>query len=368
MHIAVIGCGQLSRMLALAGIPLGFTFTFIAEDEGEDTRCVNQMGEVVHWHPDRSIKALYNELGRPDVVTTEKEQLDPALLEALQRFCAVQPNPAAFSILHDRSREKELLDRLKIPGAPYLYASSAAEAVASLGLPVVTKSCRDGYDGKHQRVLRDVVDAADFDARTPTGHHIIEKWIPFDKEVSLISARGLEGDICHYPIAENMHDEGILSQTIAPGRDISNEIQATAQDYITRIMEALDYIGVMAMECFIVGDKLLVNEIAPRVHNSGHWTQGGSATSQFENHIRAITGLPLGSTANHGVWGMVNLIGTNPPPQKAFSSNSTLHWYNKSIRPGRKLGHVNFSGASHDDLIRQMSQFRRSVLDAGPNP
>lgn len=364
MHIAIVGCGQLSRMLALAGIPLGFTFSFIAEHEGEDTSCVQHLGRVVHRHPKLTAEGLYEELGRPKVLTVEKEQIDPALLVELGQYCAVHPNPKAFATLHDRLSEKELLEQLQIMSAPHAYGVSAAEAAQRLGLPIVVKSCRDGYDGKHQRILRDERDIMDFDRGGFDQHCIFEQWIPFEKEVSLISVRGLSGQVCHYPITENIHDRGMLAQSIAPGRDISAAMSATAQDYITQVMEALDYVGVIAMECFVLGEQILVNEIAPRVHNSGHWTQAGCASSQFENHIRAITGLPLGNTISRGVSGMVNLIGTSAPPQRAFSLNSTLHWYNKSIRPGRKLGHVNFFGNSHDELIRDMNQFRQELVNS----
>ncbi|MDX1735907.1 MAG: ATP-grasp domain-containing protein, partial [Halioglobus sp.] len=181
-------------------------------------------------------------------------------------------------------------------------------------------------------------------------------------EVSLISVRDRSGDTAHYPITENVHKGGILRHSIAPARDLPDATARAAQDYIEKVMQAMDYVGVMAMECFVVDGRLLVNEIAPRVHNSGHWTQAGSKTSQFENHLRAITGLPLGSTHNHGVAGMVNLIGTGVPTQAAFSADSTLHWYNKAERPGRKLGHVNFSGSSHDELLQEMHRFQREAL------
>lgn len=365
MHIAIIGCGQLSRMLALAGIPLGFRFSFLADDQDADTGCVEQLGAVTHWQRGQPAAFLYNELGRPDVVTAEKEQIDTSLLRLLSRHCPVHPNPESFETFQDRKLEKTLLSALRIPGSPHVHAITAVEAAERLSLPLIAKSCRDGYDGKNQRVLKSMRDVINFDATANRQDFIIEQWVPFEKELSIISARDIEGNVSHYPITENVHENGILKHSIAPAQYVSEEQSLTAQDYITRIMHNTEYVGVMAMECFVVEGRLLVNEIAPRVHNSGHWTQTGCKTSQFENHLRAISGLPLGSTDYHCVSGMVNLIGKKVPSKAAFSIDSTMHWYNKTERPGRKLGHVNFSGVSHDELLQKMNQFRRDTLEPG---
>lgn len=364
MHVAIVGCGQLSRMLALAGIPLGFRFSFIADDPGQDTRCVEQLGAVIRWVPGQSPDELYDLLGKPDVITAEKEQIDISLLQSLLPFCPVHPNPGSFADLQDRSKEKQLLDKLGIPGAPYVEGKDDKEVSARLSLPVVAKSCRGGYDGKNQQLLRTEQDVMAFYARGEQQHYIIEQWMPFEREVSIISVRDCSGNISHYPITENVHEDGILKHSIAPARQMPGAAARAAQHHIARIMQSTDYVGVMAMECFIVEGQLLVNEIAPRVHNSGHWTQTGCKTSQFENHLRAISGLPLGSTQQHSVSGMVNLIGTEVPTKAAFSTHSTMHWYNKAVRPGRKLGHVNFSGASHDELLQKMNRFRREAIDA----
>ncbi len=361
MHIAIIGCGQLSRMLALAGIPLGFRFSFIADDPGQDTACVEQLGAVVHWRPGQAPQELVAALGGPDVVTAEKEQIDPDLLRALETCCTVHPNPGAFAALQDRGREKRLLADLGIPSTPHVLGRTAAAAAASLSLPMVAKSCRGGYDGRNQQLLRTPEDIAAYDARAGHADYIIEQWIPFEREVSLISVRDRAGHIKHYPVTENVHESGILRHSIAPARNLPMAATRAAHDYAARVLQAIDYVGVMAMECFIVQGELLVNEIAPRVHNSGHWTQAGCKTSQFENHLRAITGLPLGSTENHSIAGMVNLIGNRVPAEAALSTHSTLHWYNKTAKPGRKLGHVNFSGSSHDELLQRMDRFRRET-------
>ena len=297
MHIAILGCGQLAQMLAVAGKRLGFTFSFIAE-AGEDTVCVEDLGNVVRFSPDQSIEALYSALDNPDVVTTEREQVDLERLKVFRPFCSVHPNIRAFAACQHRHKEKQLLSELSIPSAHYVYGQSARESVEQLSLPVVVKSCRDGYDGKNQWVLKTQADIEAFEANVATegyaNDHIIEQWIPFSKEVSQVSVRNEKGEILHYPLAENYHDKGILRQSIVPAMDMSDAIIQQAQDNITRLMESLDYVGVMAMECFVVEDGLLVNELAPRVHNSGHWSMTGSQTSQFENHMRAICGLPLG--------------------------------------------------------------------------
>ena len=363
MRVAIVGCGQLSRMLALAGIPLGIQFSFINDNGAPDTVCVDGLGIVASWRQGDSVAALYEQLGRPQCVTVEKEQLDVELLIALEKHCPVYPNPLAVSACQNRHREKQLLEQLGIPASPYTFGQSAKETLASLALPVVAKSCSEGYDGKNQWVIRTEQDAQDFDEVAKQDDYIIEQWIPFEREVSQVSVRGIDGDIRHYPLAENQHTSGILTRTIAPAPDVNPALIVQAQDYMQRLLEELEYVGVLAMECFVTPKQLLVNELAPRVHNSGHWTQSGSLTSQFENHVRAVAGLPLGSTQAHGVAGMINLIGAAHPPLQSMSERCTVHWYNKSVRAGRKLGHVNFVAESLDGLQQDMARFSESAGD-----
>ncbi|MFL0797041.1 MAG: 5-(carboxyamino)imidazole ribonucleotide synthase [Cellvibrionaceae bacterium] len=360
MHIAIVGCGQLSRMMALAAIPMGFTFSFVA-DEGEDTRCVDFLGKVVKWVPGSSIAELYEALGRPAKITVEKEQVDIALVEALQAHCPVHPNPVAFSACQHRYREKQLLDQLGIPCAPYIYGMPSDDAAKKIPLPVVVKSCREGYDGKNQWVLRTPEDVTAFDDIAEEDAYIVEQMIPFEKEVSQVSVRSEDGEIRHYPLTENTHENGILRQSVSPAVGASETLTRAAQDYMTRIMEELNYVGTMAMETFVMGDKLLVNELAPRVHNSGHWTQSGAMTCQFENHMRAVSGLPLGSTGACGVAGMVNLIGTEAAPLASLEPNTKVHWYDKGVRPGRKLGHINVVAGNYDELFQQLEAIKSSV-------
>lgn len=362
MHIAIVGCGQLSRMMALAGIPMGLKFSFIADAE-EDTRCVSGMGDIVRWQSGDSSAALYQALCQPDVLTAEKEQLDATLLLEMQTHCETHPNAQAFSICQDRHQEKQLLDKLEIPTSPYLYGQPKDLSEDTLTLPVVVKSCRDGYDGKNQWVLKTQQDVDAFAELDKKENFIVEKFIPFEKEVSQVSVRAKNGEIKHYPMAENRHEQGILKESIAPAPEISAQLITSAQTYISRILEALDYVGVMAVEYFVLGDdKLLVNELAPRVHNSGHWTQSGSLTCQFENHLRAIAGLPLGATENVGVTGMVNLIGTEKIPYNAVAENVKVHWYGKTVRPGRKLGHINIVTDSLDNLHKQISDIKTLIV------
>ena len=353
MHIAIIGCGQLSRMLALAGIAMGFKFSFIA-DAQEDSRCVKGLGKVVQWQPNVSVSELYAELEQPNLVTAEKEQVAISLLHALQAHCPVHPNPQAFSACQHRHREKKLLDQLNIPCAPYIYGPAGDAGNAQIPLPKVVKSCSEGYDGNNQWVLRCQQDIDAFSAHAKETNYIIEQWIPFDKEISQVSARGANGEIQHYPLTENYHEQGILKHSIAPATAISKQLACVAQDYISRIMDTLNYVGVIAMECFLIQDQLLINELAPRVHNSGHWTQSGSVTCQFENHLRAISGLSLGSTRAFSVTGMINLIGTEKPPIDLLTTQSSLHWYDKLVRPGRKLGHINIFSEDYDSLQQQI--------------
>lgn len=363
MRIAILGCGQLSRMLALAGLPLGIKFSFINDTGEQATDCVDGLGLIVslpqNWQSEQDINELYNALGKPDCITVEKEQVDVKLLQSLQTYCDIFPNPEAIIACQHRYREKKLLEKLSIPTSPFVYCVSAKEALNTLQLPMVVKSCSDGYDGKNQWVLKTMEDVEHFDSLT-IQDYIIEAWIKFEREVSLVSVRAKNGDIQHYALTDNIHEKGILKQSIAPAIEQNNLLTTKAHAYMESLLTTLDYVGVMAMECFVINGELMINELAPRVHNSGHWTQVGSVTCQFENHIRAVSGLMIGSTKSLGTTGMINLIGTEKPPLESLSAFSTLHWYNKSVKPQRKLGHVNFFDKDRENLVRQMNDFQQS--------
>jgi 5-(carboxyamino)imidazole ribonucleotide synthase len=360
MRIGIVGSGQLARMMAFAGRPMGIDFSFVAA-EGEDTVCVDGLGKLGLWRGTETVSELYTQLGEPDCITVEKEQLDSNILKAFAPYCEVHPSIKAVEACQHRNREKTLLHKLGIPSARFTFNTPAVDSVRELGVPVVVKSCEDGYDGKNQWRIKSEKDAEEFDALGLSGDIITEQWINFDREVSQVSVRSRSGNIKHYPLAENVHDNGILSRSIAPAPEASEELQKQAQTYITKLLEELDYVGVLAMECFVVGDVLMVNELAPRVHNSGHWTQNGAATSQFANHIRALAGMPLGATDSYGVAGMLNLIGCQRPQPEAILDYAALHWYSKSVRPGRKLGHINVWANDYPSLEDRLQKLSDSL-------
>lgn len=358
MRIAIVGSGQLARMLALAGLPLGYQFSFLVDTGADtDTRCVDGLGDLVFLQPGMTADVLYEELGSPDVLTFEKEQCNIEPLRGLQELTRISPSFDAIACCQNRHGEKQLLQKLQIPSSPFVYATEPSvlqQAVEDLGTPLVVKSISEGYDGKNQWRINSADDLAAVPADMLARGVIAEQWIPFLAEASLVGARRSDGECVFYPLAENTHRQGILVKSVVPASENCQRMTDVAVDYLQRIMEELNYVGVMAMECFVCEDELLVNELAPRVHNSGHWSQDGALCSQFENHLRAITGLTLGATENLGFAGMVNILGPNSEPQELLSAQSTLHWYNKTIRPGRKQGHVNFLTESGDELQERM--------------
>lgn len=362
MHVGMIGCGQLARMMALAGWNMGIRFSFLAE-QGETTDCVDGLGSIVMRQAGVSAQSVYAALGQPDVVTVEREHVDTALLRELKAFCPVYPDPDFVRSCQDRLLEKEMLGGQDIPTAPHMPANTAlqvADAVDRLGLPVVIKTREQGYDGKgqwwitSQRVLRD------FCAQHQAGDWLVESHVPFEREVSIIAARSVNGEVVLYPVTENRHADGILLTSLAPTGELSPDLLEAARDYMRRLLEGLDYVGVLAMECFVTPDAILVNELAPRVHNSGHWTMTGEPTSQFENHLRAILGMQLGSVAVTRYQGMVNVLGGSDRGAvlQELSPESALFDYNKTDKPGRKLGHINVCCDKRDEVVLQMNRLK----------
>ena len=315
---ALVGCiggGQLGRMLALAGARLDVRLRFL--DPAADA-CAGAVGELVvgAYDDPPSLERLAD---GADVVTYEFENVP---VQAARSVDAV-PSGRALELGQDRLVEKELFRRLGI--APAAFGS-----VEEVGLPALVKSRRFGYDGKGQRVV-ETTEALGVD-------ELAEAIVPFDRELSIVAARGSDGSTVFYPLTENEHRGGILAVSRAPARDAP---QAAAERIAAKLLDDLDYVGVLAVELFDVGGELLANEFAPRVHNSGHWTIDGAETSQFENHLRAILGLPLGSTAAQGEAVMVNLVGSLPPLEHLLAvPGAHVHVYGKEPRPGRKLGHV----------------------------
>lgn len=353
MNIGVLGAGQLGRMLALAGYPLANRFTFL-DTTGHPSAGI---GDVMVYTDQHHL--LDDFLAKVDLVTYEFEHLPVALVQAIEEVKPVYPSSEAIRICQNRAEEKALFDRLGIPTPAYRIVESAEalEAAArELGTPVVAKSVTEGYDGKGQAVLRDPAEAAEAWRSINHPKLIVEAFVDFVREVSIIAVRGRDGEVAFYPMAENLHVDGILRYSLAPMPDLDDEVQQTADGYIRALLDELDYVGVLTLELFQTRDgKLLANEMAPRVHNSGHWTMDGAVTSQFENHLRAIQGLPLGDTSARQPTCMVNVIGQEGNPAAILAiGDAHLHRYDKSERPGRKLGHVNLVAETHGELLEKV--------------
>lgn len=337
MIIGVVGGGQLARMMALAGVPLGMRFLFL--DPAEDA-CAAPLGE--HLCGAYDDPQLLSELAeRAEVVTYEFENVPAAAIAALSEQIDVFPSEQALTIARDRLNEKSLFQELGIPTVPFATVDSLDElqqAVDSLGLPAILKTRTLGYDGKGQALLREQQDVALAWDQLGNVPLILEGFATFQREISIISVRGRDGEVRFYPLSENDHCDGILDTACSLPSDPK---QPEAEAYARQLLERLDYVGVMTLELFDSGETLLANEMAPRVHNSGHWTIEGAETSQFANHVRAVAGLPLGSTAAKGYARMVNFIGEIPASAAVLQAESThLHDYGKAFKPGRKVGHA----------------------------
>ncbi|HEY8540446.1 MAG TPA: 5-(carboxyamino)imidazole ribonucleotide synthase [Steroidobacteraceae bacterium] len=361
MKIGIIGAGQLGRMLALAGYPLGLRFVFL--DQSEDAPGA-QVGTIVRGAFDDP--AGLAELARAvDIVTFDVENVPVGAIRDIAREKPFLPPPEALGASQDRLDEKSLFRALRIPTPPFAQVDSRADlvrAVESIGLPGVLKTRRLGYDGRGQyflRTQRDIEPAWNALGSVPL---IYEGFVDFSCEVSIIGVRSTKGEFACYPLSANTHEGGILRYSIAPYRNAS--LQRQAEGHLKRLMKHFDYAGVLTIEFFVKRGQLIANEMAPRVHNSGHWTIEGAATSQFENHIRAILGLPLGSTRPIGHSAMVNFIGTIPPPACVLEIPGVhYHNYGKEPRPNRKLGHctiVSPNARARDKALRRLLKFVRS--------
>ncbi|HEX2139731.1 MAG TPA: 5-(carboxyamino)imidazole ribonucleotide synthase [Woeseiaceae bacterium] len=352
--VGVIGGGQLGRMLGFAGRPLDIEFLFLDPKTGSPAAAA---GAVIEGDFDNE-EALAALARRADVVTYEFENVPVTAVEWLSQKVPVFPGGQALMSAQDRLREKELFESLGIPVPGYRSVDSEQSltaAIESIGLPLVLKTRRWGYDGKGQAVLRTPDDVEPAWQQLGARPLIAEAFVEFTRELSVIGARRADGDWAMYPLIENRHREGILRVSKAPVED--RELAATARGYLEALLERLDYVGVLALELFDTGGRLLANEFAPRVHNSGHWTIEGAATSQFENHLRAILGLPLGDTRALGQAGMVNLIGALPGrPAELERAGFQLHDYGKMARPGRKLGHATTVAESAAERDRRLSE------------
>ncbi len=356
--LGILGGGQLAQMMAQAARVLGIAS--IAVDPNTDA-CAASDAEL--WTGDYSdIKVLRRLSQECDVVTFEFENVPASSVERLAEDVAIYPSAEALRVSADRIVEKQFFASTGVEIGPYREVCGAMdldEAVRELGLPGVLKSCSGGYDGKGQHVLRAEQDVAH--ARDWIGHTrcIYESFVPFDRELSIIACRSRDGEFAVYPLSENTHERGMLVRSVAPA-NVSDEIETQARRAARKVAERLGYVGVFAIEFFDVGGRLLANEMAPRVHNTGHWTIEGAEASQFENHVRAVFGLPLGPTQATGHSVMLNVIGRRPERELIESlAGAAYHDYGKVERRGRKIGHITVTGADAERCQKQAGR----VLD-----
>jgi len=354
--IGILGGGQLGYMLALAGYPLGLHFRFL--DPSPEAPVGRIAQRVTADYGDQA--ALEKFASGLELVTYEFENVPVEAANFLAERVPVYPPPAALEAAQDRLAEKSLFRKLGIATTEFDAVSNSSEldaAVKTIGLPAVLKTSRMGYDGKGQWILRTAEDVAKAKSEMPLVTLILERFVPFTRELSVLAVRSRNGETAIYPLVENHHRNGILRLSLAPAPRLEAGIQRSAERAAHRVLESLKYVGVLALEFFEHDGELLVNEMAPRVHNSGHWTIEGAVTSQFENHLRAVLGLPLGSTGPAGHCAMLNLIGDLPESAEVLAvPDAHLHLYGKSPRPGRKLGHVTLRAASPERLALRLSE------------
>ncbi len=356
MTIGILGGGQLGYMLALAGYPLGLHFRFL--DPSPEAPVGRIAQRVTADYTDQA--ALEKFASGLELVTYEFENVPVEAANSLAKRVPVYPPPAALEAAQDRLAEKSLFRKLGIATTEFAAVSNSSEldtAVKAIGLPAVLKTSRMGYDGKGQWILRTPQDVAKAKPELPRVTLILERFVPFTRELSILAVRSRNAETAIYPLIENHHRSGILRLSLAPAPRLEPPIQRAAERAAHRVLESLQYVGVLALEFFEHQGELLANEMAPRVHNSGHWTIEGAVTSQFENHLRAVLGLPLGSTGPAGHCAMLNLIGDLPESAEVLAvPDAHLHLYGKSPRPGRKLGHVTLRAASPERLALRLSE------------
>lgn len=365
-RVGIIGAGQLGRMMALAGYPLGIECRFL------DTRADAPGGQiapiqVAALDDEAELAALAREV---DVLTFDIENVSVAALEALTAIVPVRPAPDIVAKAQDRLAEKQLFRSLGIPTAPYVIVDGPDDLErvgAELGWPIVLKTRRLGYDGRGQRIAKSRDELLPAWEALGVNAAIAEAWIDFEKEVSLIGARGRESETRYYALSENRHRDGMLETSIAPFVDAALERQA--REWMGAMLEQHDYRGILTIEFFVASGRLMANEIAPRVHNSGHWTIEGAETSQFENHLRGILGLPLGDTRPRGTALMRNLIGSMPSKEKLLAFEGLhLHDYCKEPRPRRKVGHCTLLAADRNTALGRLHELETALGDPAIDP
>ncbi len=357
-RIGILGAGQLALMLAQAGQKLGVEVVCA----GQPGDCAEQAATVVHVDLNNAAEVAAF-AAQVDVVTVESENLEMDVLQGL----ALHPNARAVGVAQDRLMEKRFFESCGTAVAPFAPVNSLEDlhrAVEGIGLPAILKTRRLGYDGKGQARLYRPEDAAtawELVGGVPSGVPcILEKMLDFDAEVSMLAARGLTGEMVFYPLVENVHRDGILRRSTVPAPSATPQLQRLAEKCLTDVLTQLEYVGVLAVEFFVQGGRLVANEMAPRVHNSGHWSIEGAETSQFENHLRAIAGMPLGSTASRPTV-MLNCIGQMPAEaETAPFAAIARHDYGKQPRPGRKLGHLTIPAGE----VATIEAWQRRLEDA----
>jgi 5-(carboxyamino)imidazole ribonucleotide synthase len=363
VHIGILGTGQLGRMMVKSAKDLDHSFCFGAI-AGDDQSSVSDIAKIIDIDESMTAVELFAALGKPDVITIEKEAVNARLLEELAELTRVAPNPKAIAISQNRHLEKGFIAGLNIPTVDYRCATNShqvIEAVQSLAYPLIIKSSEQGYDGKNQWRLKEQADLNAFLASYADQEVIIERHVNFDAELSMIASRSVSGEIKFYPLTENYHHQGVLLTSKAFTINQYQHFATIAQNYLESLLQALDYVGVLSMECFVVEQQLLINEIAPRVHNSGHWTQVGTETCQFENHIRAITDMPLGDTSLLRPSAMVNILGKDQIMIQTSDSASQINWYGKSIKPNRKVGHINITADESSKIEKAIDEIMENL-------
>ena len=345
--VGVLGGGQLGRMLAMAALKIGLRCHIYAPEAEAPAYDAAHARTVAPYEDEAALRRFADAC---DLVTFEFENVPTATLEFLQTLKPVRPNPRALALTQDRLTEKTFLRGLLLETAPFADVADPAglvRAVRDLGRPAILKTRRFGYDGKGQTMIREGSDLGAAHLALGGGPMLLEGFVAFEREVSVIAARSLEGAIASFDLCENEHERHILARTRVPART-SPALAPVAREIAEKVLDGLDYVGVIGVEMFVArapggAERLIVNEIAPRVHNSGHWTIEGAETSQFEQHMRAIAGWPLGSTTRRGAIEMRNLIGEEADDWRDILAepDMSLHLYGKQdARPGRKMGHV----------------------------
>lgn len=364
MNVLIYGSGQLARMMYLAGCPLGIYISSVDVTKEQVVHPVSKAPLGI---------TLEQAIEDADAITVEFEHIPEKLLELADQSGKLKPSLESILTGADRVREKVLLEKLGIANCQHTivtHIDQIPSALEKLGNQIILKSSRDGYDGYGQWRIQNNDDnpavTTDLEKLDLEAVPLIaEKMMKFDRELSLIGARTESGEITFYPLVENRHHQGQLHLTIAPAPQISNALQAQAESAFTKLAESLNYVGVLAVEFFQVGEQLLVNEIAPRVHNSGHWTMQGADTCQFENHLRAVCNLPIGNTDTYASSAMVNIIGVGSFSRTMLGIPCChLHWYGKESRPKRKLGHFNLNADNYGQLAARLESLTQHLASS----